>query len=78
MIYSARGMLNGIGDILFAFINGLIEIVGRLLFPRILILVPGLGLWAIWWTAGLTWLLSGIFCMGRYLMWRKRNMLKAG
>lgn len=76
MIYSARGILNGIGDILFAFINGLIEIVGRLLFPGILILVPGLGLWAIWWTSGLTWLLSGIFCMGRYLMWRNRNMPK--
>lgn len=79
MIYAARGILNGIGDALFAFINGIIEILCRILLPYVLLaLIPGIDVRAIWWSSGLTWFISGAFCMGRYFFWRKKNMPSRG
>ncbi len=74
LIYTTRGTLNGIGDALFSFINGIVEMGGRILIPLALVLIPAVGVWGIWWTAGLTWFISGFFCVVRYLVWRRRNL----
>ena len=37
-----------------------------------LMLIPSVGVWAIWWTAGLTWAISAAACSLRYLSWRRR------
>ena len=73
IIYAARGVLNGIGDALFAFINGIVEIAGRIGLPLLLSRIPGVGVWAVWYTAGITWMLAGLACILRYLSWRRKS-----
>lgn len=75
LIYVTRGILNGVGDAMFAFINGSVEVVGRIFFPICLTMIPMIGVWGIWWSAGLTWLVSAFFCVLRYFSWRKHNLL---
>lgn len=65
-IYVIRGMLNGIGDALFAFINGIVEVIGRMTIPLLLTSVPLLGAKGIWISAGLVWALSAAACFLRY------------
>ena len=72
-IYVTRGTLNGVGDTMFSLINGIIEMLCRILLPMALTLIPGVGVWGIWWTAGLTWGISALACLLRYLYWRSRN-----
>ena len=72
VIYMSRGILNGVGDALFALINGVVEVVCRIGLPMLIVLIPGVGLWGIWWTAGITWGISGLFCMVRYFSWRRK------
>lgn len=69
----ARGILNGIGDALFAFVNGVTEIFTRAGLPAVLVLIPGLGLDSIWWTTGLTWVISALFCLLRYVTWLRKT-----
>ena len=38
----------------------------------LLVLIPGVGMWGIWWTAGLTWMISALFCLLRYFSWRRK------
>ena len=73
VIYVTRGVLNGVGDAIFAFINGAVEIVGRVGLPFLLLRFSAIGVWAIWITAGLTWMLAGISCLLRYASWRKKT-----
>lgn len=73
LIYVTRGIQNGIGDSLFALINGLVEVVCRIALPLVLVLIPGVGVWGIWLTAGLTWFISAVFCLIRYFSWRGRK-----
>lgn len=54
IIYITRGALNGVGDVLFSFINGFVEMIGRIFIPMLIVLIPGIGIWGIWWTACLT------------------------
>ena len=75
VIYVSRGVLNGVGDAVFSFINGIVEIVGRIGLPLLLLRFTGAGVWSIWITAGLTWLLSGLICAGRYVSWRKKRKI---
>ena len=72
VIYVTRGVLNGVGDAIFAFINGGVEIVGRVGLPLLLLHFTGIGVWSIWITAGLTWMLAGVSCVLRYVSWRKK------
>ena len=72
IIYTTRGALNGVGDVLFSFINGFSEVICRIFLPMLLMLIPGAGVWSIWWTAGLTWLISALCCLIRYRSWEKR------
>jgi len=61
-----------VGDTLFSFINGVIEVLCRILLPMALISLPGVGVGSIWWTAGLTWAISAVACLLRYLSWSRR------
>ena len=72
VIYISRGILNGIGDALFALINGAVEVICRIALPLLIVLIPGVGFRAIWWTAGATWGVSGLFCLLRYYSWRRK------
>ncbi len=73
-IHTTRGLLNGVGDVGFAFLNGLAEVIGRIGFAIILVNFTSLGHWSIWTTTCLTWTIAGIMCILRYRFgsWRKR------
>lgn len=73
LIYMTRGILNGVGDAMFALINGVVEVIGRIVIPVGLTMIPMIGVWGIWWSAGLTWLVSALFCVLRYFSWKKKN-----
>ena len=73
VIYVTRGVLNGVGDTFFSFINGIVEIVGRVGLPLLLLRLTDLGVWSIWVTAGVTWLLAGVSCILRYVSWRRNR-----
>ena len=66
MIYIPRGILNGCGDAGFAMINGLTEVLCRLVYASVLTKIPKIGFWGIWMTTGLTWLTVSIVCLIRY------------
>lgn len=66
MIYIPRGLLNGCGDARFSLINGLSEVVCRVLFAAVLIRIPGIGYWGVWLTQGLTWGVTSLVCIRRY------------
>ena len=72
VIYVTRGVLNGVGDAFFSFINGVVEITGRIGLPLLLLSVTSAGVWSIWITTGATWLLAGSSCVLRYLSWKKK------
>ena len=73
IIYVSRGVLNGVGDAVFSFINGIVEIAGRVGLPLLLLGLTAAGVWSIWITAGVTWMLAGISCILRYISWRKKS-----
>ena len=66
-IYVARGMLNGAGDATFAFINGIVEMAGRICFAKPLTMIPAIGVWGVWLATALTWFAAGTISVGRYL-----------
>lgn len=72
-IYVTRGLLNGAGDAVFAFANGIVEMLGRICLARPLTLIPKVGVWGVWLATALTWMVTGIFNMSRYLQgkWKK-------
>lgn len=73
VIYMSRGILNGVGDAMFALINGVVEVVCRIVLPFALVwMFPGVGSDAIWWTAAVTWAISALFCLLRYVTWRQK------
>ena len=72
MIYVIRGVLNGLGDSLFALLNGIVEVIGRFVVPIILTGIAAIGLWGIWWSVGVVWSLSGLTAWLRYLAYKKR------
>ena len=77
IIYVSRGVLNGVGDVVFSFINGIVEIAGRVGLPLLLLGLTAVGVWSIWITAGVTWLLAGFSCILRYLAWKKKTAFSA-
>jgi len=79
VIYMSRGILNGVGDAMFALINGVVEVICRIAIPVVLVAwVPQLGMDGIWWTTFLTWIISAAFCMLRYVTWcRKADFSKS-
>lgn len=75
-IFVIRGALNGVGDTLFSFINGIIEMLCRIFLPMGLMMLLSAGVWVIWWTAGLTWAISALACLLRYVWWRRKSVGK--
>ena len=72
VIYMCRGILNGVGDAMFALINGVVEVACRIGLPMLLVaLIPGVNMIGIWWTACATWIISAAFCVLRYVLWRR-------
>ena len=75
IIYVTRGVLNGIGDAFFALLNGIVEILCRLLIPLPMTSIPALGVWGIWWSVGVTWTVSAVTALMRYaFVKRKKNL----
>lgn len=73
VINMARGILNGVGDALFALINGVVEVVIRIILPVVMTGIAWIGVWGIWWSTGISWLISAAFCIWRYASWKKKN-----
>ena len=72
VIYVVRGVLNGLGDAFFALLNGIVEVIGRFIVPVMLTGFATIGLWGIWWSVGVVWILSGFTAWLRYLSFRKK------
>lgn len=77
MIYVSRSLLNGAGDAFASMINGVMEVLGRVLFPVIMIQLFSVGYWGVWYTTGLTWTVTGIAGVLRYLQgkWQYKNLV---
>ncbi len=73
LIYVSRGTLNGAGDATFSFINGIVEMIGRICFAKPFTMIPGVGVWGIWGATAFTWFITGIVSVIRYLQgkWKK-------
>lgn len=72
-IYMTRGVLNGVGDAMFALINGVVEVIGRIIIPVALTSIPFIGVKGIWWSTGIVWAISALFCILRYFSWRRNK-----
>ena len=66
-IYVFRGMLNGAGDAPYALVAGLMEVIGRVVFSLIFVQIPSVGVWGIWLTTGMTWMITAVSGIWRYL-----------
>lgn len=77
MIYITRGLLNGTGDAFYSMINGIVEVVGRVGFSSALAAVPAIGVWSVWTTTGLTWLITSVASVIRYRQgkWKKKSLV---
>lgn len=78
MIYITRGLLNGAGDTVYSFINGIIEMAGRIGLAGPLTRIKGIGVWGIWLATGLTWLITGAVSVVRYLQgtWKYKSVVR--
>lgn len=65
-IYVPRGIMNGCGDARFSLINGITEVACRIVYANLLTRIASIGVWGIWWAAGLTWLTVAIVCSARF------------
>ena len=72
-IYVTRGLLNGAGDVNYAMMNGIVEVIGRIGFATALSAIPETGCWAVWATSGLTWFITGLMSLIRYKRGRWKN-----
>lgn len=72
-----RYLLNGAGDSVYSMMNGGIEIVARIAFVFILTAIPFVGMWGIFITTGLTWLVTALFALWRYKKgaWMKKSFV---
>ena len=73
-----RYLLNGAGDSAYSMVNGIIEIVCRLVFVFLLTNISFIGQWGIWWTTALTWFCTALFAFGRFMSgkWKDRGIVK--
>ncbi|MGN0621800.1 MAG: MATE family efflux transporter [Porcipelethomonas sp.] len=66
-IHVTRGLLNGAGDVKFALMNGIAEVAGRIGFASVLIHISYAGYMAVWGTTCLTWVLTAVMSIIRYI-----------
>ncbi|MCQ2494790.1 MAG: MATE family efflux transporter [Lachnospiraceae bacterium] len=74
LIYIPRGVLNGVGDARFSLINGISEVICRLVYSFALTSIAFIGQMGIWWAGGLTWVTVAIICNSRYLIGKWQNL----
>ncbi|WP_084554749.1 MATE family efflux transporter [Eubacterium xylanophilum] len=79
MIYMPRALLNGCGDTAFSMINGVTEVICRVLFSQLFMHLAFLGYWAVWGTTVATWFFTSIVCMYRYFRgkWISKSLVAA-
>ena len=77
IIHTTRGLLNGAGDVGYALVNGIAEFIGRVGFSTILLNIPFVGIWAVWGTTCLTWVLTSIMSVVRYFSgkWKEKRLI---
>lgn len=61
-----RYLFSGAGDAVYSLMNGVIEIAARIMLVLFLTSIPSIGIWGIWFTTGLTWLITALFALWRY------------
>jgi len=78
VIYITRGLLNGAGDTIYSFINGIIEITCRIGLSEPLTKISQIGVWGIWIATALTWLITGAASVIRYLQgkWTEKSVVR--
>lgn len=71
-----RYMFSGAGDANFALMNGVVEVVSRIVLAVVLTAIPFIGVWGIWLTNGLAWLFTCIFAVFHYKSgkWMKKSL----
>lgn len=76
-IHVTRGLLNGAGDVGYSMLNGIAEVVGRIGFAIILVQLDIIGMWAVWTTTCLTWVVTGIMSFIRYKqgIWKGKTII---
>ena len=74
VIYVIRGVLNGLGDALFAMINGGVEVIGRFIVPVQMTGIAAIGVWGLWWSVGVVWFFSGFTAWLRYISYKKKYL----
>ncbi len=74
MIYVPRAVLNGCGDAGFAILNGVTEVICRIVYSQLFTRIPGVGYWGVWITIGVTWITTAIVCIIRYKsgIWKRK------
>lgn len=77
VIHITRGFLNGAGDVKYALINGIVEVVCRIGFALLLIRVFFVGYKGIWYTTCITWFFTALISYIRYLSgkWKTKNLI---
>ena len=60
-------------------INGISEVICRILFSTVLTRIAIIGYWGIWITSGATWTVTAIVCMIRYFsgVWMRKGLAQA-
>ncbi|MCQ2575803.1 MAG: MATE family efflux transporter [Treponema sp.] len=87
MIYVPRAVLNGCGDTTFSMINGITEVICRILFSQLLTRIAAITLfghtipisfWGIWITTGFTWMFTSFVCLIRYKngKWKTKGIIQ--
>lgn len=77
MIYVPRAILNGCGDTGFAMINGITEVICRIIYSNVFTRIPSIGFWGIWITTAFTWVTTAFICVLRYFSgkWKEKSIL---
>ncbi len=77
LIHTTRGFLNGAGDAGYAAINGLVEVICRIVFSLILTKIAFILHMGIWLTTAITWFVTGIISVLRYKqgIWKRKSLI---
>ena len=71
-IYTMRGALNGMGDVVFSMLNGVLEVGGRIVFALILMYVLKMGFWGVWYTNIFTWIVIALTASVRFSVYIRK------
>ncbi len=77
LIYAIGGTLNGAGDANYVMANGLIEVISRIILANLLVLLPVLGVWSVWYANSLTWIIAALLAVARFIQakWKYKSVV---